>query len=232
MQPAKLPSSSKKSFEIIKDVIALGKVKIPDQFNGTGAPGDALEFFCNVKRNNYDSPDLNDWEVKFHGGGSLLTLLHKDPPVVGMLDSMVDTYGWLNKKGNISFRHTIRGKSKRGFVVDAQNNMVKVTHISNPKVFTHWTHDLIIGAIAAKLRRLILVQGKREDRFVTYKTATAWWGLKVTQIPDLIEQGIICIDFDARTKEGRGTALRNHGTKFRINLKNLPLLYSHSHFII
>src|SRR5690242_3478323 len=115
---SRLPPSSTKTFEIIKDVIALGKIQIPQEFNGTGAPGDALEYFCNVKRNNYDSPDLNDWEVKFHGGGSLLTLCHKDPPVEGMLDNMVDTYGWPNKNGNISFRHTIRGTSRRGFVVD------------------------------------------------------------------------------------------------------------------
>jgi hypothetical protein len=39
-----------------------------------------------------------------------------------------------------------------------------------------------------------------------------------------VERGIICIDFDARTNNGRG--LRNHGTKFRVKYEHLTYLYN------
>ena len=35
---------------------------------------------------------------------------------------------------------------------------------------------------------------------------------------EAIEQGVIYVDFDARTGH-------NHGTKFRIKSKNIPMLY-------
>ena len=76
---SKIPQSSKAAFKVIREIIEMGEVDLPNQFQGSGAPGDTLEYLCNVKRNNADSPDLLDWEIKFHGGNALLTLFHKDP---------------------------------------------------------------------------------------------------------------------------------------------------------
>ena len=41
----------------------------------------------------------------------------------------------------------------------------------------------------------------------------------------MVANGTVAMDFDARTLNGRG--LRNHGTKFRIALNDLPRLYNH-----
>jgi hypothetical protein len=60
------------------------------------------------------------------------------------------------------------------------------------------------------------------------KSATAFWDFNITGFCDACEKGIVKIDFDARTTKGPGTALRNHGTKFRINVKELPHLYGFS----
>jgi hypothetical protein len=72
----KLPRSSTAAFAKIKKVIAMGWIDIPDQksYRGTGAPGRLLEHLLGIEENNQDSPDLMDWEVKFHGGNALITL--------------------------------------------------------------------------------------------------------------------------------------------------------------
>ncbi len=51
-------------------------------------------------------------------------------------------------------------------------------------------------------------------------------------ISKAIKEGKIYIDFDARTTGGRGTSLRNHGTKFRIHINHIGSIYENSQFIV
>ena len=231
---SKIPQSSTKAFKVIQEIIRMGSVDIPENFKGTGAPGDTLEFLLNVERNNKDSPDLHDWEIKFHGGNALLTLFHKDPQPRGIMNSVVDAFGWENEKGQISFRHTIKGKSERGFLVNNIENKITVTFKDNKEIIPYWENNIILNAIGAKLRRLILVHGtvSKDKRKVIYENATAYWDLNLTGICEAIKDGTIYIDFDARTTKGRGTSLRNHGTKFRININDIGLIYENSQTII
>lgn len=231
---AKIPQSSKTAFGLIQEIIRMGTIDIPPQFQGAGSPGNTLEYLLNVKQNNFDSPDLMDWEIKFHGGNALLTLFHKEPTPRGIMDKMVDAYGWENEKGQLSFRHTISGKSEKGFVITNVGNRINVTNVNNPSVTPYWEHNIILNSISSKLRRLILVHGKvdKENRKVTYQNAHAYWDLNLLGICDAIEKGLIYIDFDARTKGGRGTALRNHGTKFRIHIDDIGSIYENSTLIV
>jgi len=228
-----LPPSAKNAFIIIQEIIRMGVVDMPDEFQGAGAPGNTLEYLLDVKQNNYDSPDLNDWEIKFHGGGSLLTLFHKDPQPKGIMDKVVDAFGWPNEKGQISFRHTLSSESDRGFKVYNTEDKIIVSNNANEKIAPYWSHNIILNAMAAKLRRLILVHGtvNKESRQVVYKNAIAYWDLNLTGICQAIEEGVIYIDFDARTNGERGTSLRNHGTKFRININHLGKIYENSRII-
>lgn len=205
----------------------MGEVEIPAKFQGSGSPGNTLEYLLNLEVNNRDAPDLMDWEVKFHGGNSLLTLFHKDPLPVGIMNQVVDRFGWLDEKGRISFRHTLSGKSELGFIVTKEGKNVTVSNIHDLSVVPYWESNTILNAIGAKLRRLILVHGKvnKDKRSVIYNNATAYWDLDLNGIVQSIIEGIISIDFDARTKGGRGTALRNHGTKFRIHINNMDYIY-------
>jgi hypothetical protein len=231
---SRIPQSSKVAFEVIRDIIEMGEVDIPTEFNGSGAPGDTLEFLCNVERNNADSPDLKDWEIKFHGGNSLLTLFHKDPQPKGIVDKLVDAFGWDNGKGQLSFRHTIKGKSERGFLIENKDNKIMVTNPTNRDITPYWDSNTIVGAIAAKLRRLILVHGvvDKAKRKVKYNSATAYWDLDLLNICEAIRVGTIYIDFDARTNGGRGTSIRNHGTKFRIHINDIGVIYENSQSIV
>ena len=164
----------------------------------------------------------------------LLTLLHKDPKPRGILKQVVNTFGWENEKGQISFRHTIGGTSPRGFVVNNIENKITVTNASDPSIVPYWEHNIILNAIGAKLRRLILVQGTvdKKKRTVIYETANAYWDLDLMGICEAIKNGTIYIDFDARTKAERGTALRNHGTKFRIHIGDMGLIYENHQTIV
>lgn len=225
-----IPRSSGSAFPVIREILSMGWVDIPDQFQGSGAPGNTLEYLLNVEQNNQDSPDLMDWEIKFHGGNALLTLFHKDPQPRGIMNNVVNEFGWENEKQQISFRHTIKGQSERGFNIVNRDNKIIVTNTINPDIEPYWDHNTIVGAIAAKLRRLILVHGKvnKPDRQVIYESATAYWDLDLMGICQAIETGTIYVDFDARTKQGKGTALRNHGTKFRVHINDIGVLYENS----
>lgn len=231
---SRIPQSSKGAFAVIQEIIRMGEVEIPPKFNGSGAAGETLEYLCELERNNFDAPDLKDWEVKFHGGNALLTLLHKDPQPTGVLNEMVNEFGWTNLKGQISFRHTIKGTSSRGFKVVNQDRRVTILNNKNLPIEPYWEHNVILNAIGAKLRRLILVHGKvnRLKRTVVYKNAVAYWDLNLLEICDAMQDGTIYIDFDARTKAGRGTALRNHGTKFRIHINDIGKIYENTQLII
>lgn len=229
-----IPRSSNIAFPIIKDIINMGWINIPNQFRGSGSPGNTLEYLLNIEQNNLDSPDLFDWEIKFHGGNALLTLFHKDPQPRGIMNQMVDKFGWENDKGQISFRHTISGESERGFKVYNIENRIFIKNESDKSITPYWEHNIILGAIAAKLRRLILVQGlvNRIEKKVIYESATAYWDLNLTGICNAIQEGIIYIDFDARTTDKRGSSLRNHGTKFRIKIENIEQIYENRHIIV
>lgn len=231
---SKIPVSSNKAFKLIREIIDMGEVEIPPQFQGAGAPGNTLEYLLNVNVNNNDSPDLMDWEIKFHGGNSLLTLFHKDPLPRGIINDVVDKFGWDDGKGRISFRHTISGNSPRGFIVESVDNKITVSNIKDLSTIPYWEHNTILNSIGAKLRRLILVHGivNKQKRKVVYNNAVAYWDLDLMGICEAIKDGTIYIDFDARTKGGRGTALRNHGTKFRIHVNDIYEIYENREIIV
>lgn len=231
--PIRLPKSATTVFPIVKNILNMGWVEVPTKFKGHGAPGNTLESLLNIDENNNDSPDLLDWELKFHGGNSLITLFHKTPSPKGIMDKMVNEFGWLNDKNQISFRHTIKGKSERGFKVFNEDNKIIVKNLKNKDIQPYWEHNTILNAIGAKLRRLILFEGyyDKENKRVDYQKATAFWDINIIQFCKLIEQGIVYIDFDARTKGEKGTALRDHGTKFRTNLNDIDKIYVNSYVI-
>jgi hypothetical protein len=229
-----LPRSSSTAFAVIREILSLGWIDIPEQYRGTGAPGNTLEYLVDIEENNFDSPDLKDWELKFHGGSSsLVTLFHKDPEPRGILNTVVNEFGWPDNKGNISFRHTISGKTERGFYVVNENNKILIKNDSDLKIVPFWEHNTLLGQFGAKLRRLIVVHGhiNKHKRQVIYEKAVAYWDIDIINFCKAVENGIVFVDFDARTTKGRNTPLRNHGTKFRIKISDIELLYKNNQVI-
>ena len=210
----------------LRSVLDADWVDIPDEpgFGGTGAPGRLLERLLGVNGGNFDIPDAGRWEIKYHSGGALLTLFHLEGEPRGHMHNLIAQFGWADQQGRTSFRHTIRSKSDLGFFIVNESDRIVVRHNElDESVSPYWTHDRLISAFAAKLRRLLLVHGAKSKGRVRYEAASFYSEPMVTGFAAAVEQGIVAVDFDARTTDGAG--LRNHGTKFRIDVRNLSTLY-------
>ena len=192
-------------------------------FEGTGAPGLYLEHLLGLKTSNADVPDAGGWEVKFTSGTTPLTLFHKDPYPRGVaMRDIINRWGWTGRNGRPNFRHTIWGESELCVVVNDAND-IRVRRKGYDDLSPYWRHDILITSFSRKLSKLILVHGKKRGRFVVYDSAEFLSDAQVTRLIRFIERGTICIDFDASIKENG--AVRNHGTKFRIAIEDLPDLY-------
>jgi len=220
-------------FNKLQKVLGQGWIKIPDYhgYRGSGAPGIILQELVGIEANNRDGPDSGVWELKYHGGSAPLTLFHLTPSPSGIMHQIVRAYGWQDKKGRISFRHTIWGSSQKGFKVVSDANRITIRHEgidADPDVIPpYWTHDQILNAFSYKLRRLAVVKGTKRKGQVKYESAHLYWEPNVTSFVEAIEHGAVAIDFDVRTNE-RGQGLRDHGTKFRVKESDLRLLYAHN----
>ncbi len=226
----KQPRSGAAIFKIVSEILKTGTWVFPEdgKYNGSGGPGRLLEDLLGIKANNADSPDLGDWEIKFHGGSALLTLFHKDPEPKGIIRQMVHNHGWEDEKGRISFRHTIGGESPRVFYIADEEDRIVIRNKFKDAPVPHWTHNTLFNAFASKLRRLIVVDGQvlRNPRRVIYQEAIAYWEPDIKGFSKAIADGLFFVDFDARTQKGRGSAIRNHGTKFRIKVDDLSRVYA------
>lgn len=218
-------------FDEVKAI--MGKtVEIPNRrgYFGTGAPGKILEEELNIQTNNQDLPDAGRWEIKYTGGASYLTLFHKDPSPrePSVMGDMVRACGW-DSDGHTSFRHTIWGKSARGFEICVEDARVLVRNGRYPGIAPYWDMDDLNNSAVTKLRNLLLVFGKMKKsgarRTVKFKVAHMYSGFKFSEFLRGLKEGWIAIDFDARTNNG---GIRNHGTKFRIKTQDVALMYKNA----
>ena len=134
------------------------------------------------------------------------------------------TYGWKDKHGRLSFRHTIKGKSDR-FRVDDSGGQIVVRPLKGNGPVPYWSHEELIGAAGSKLRRLVMVKGERKAEQVRFVRADAYETFHLADFVMEVLRGEIAIDFDARESRPGSAGLRNHGTKFRIAPSSVCRLY-------
>ena len=173
---------------------------------------------------------------------------------------LLPKYGWAHKedgkkyaKGEMSFRQTIHGNSPsdRGFKVVINRKERKISISFNAKVVDtkhkpwlasvkkrvglkelnpqpYWGFDDLEHKAGTKLLNSFYVQAevqkKRGKEFYKYTKVMMLKGFDFDGFLKAIERGDILVDFDARTGH-------NHGTKFRLRQKCLPMLYK-THKII
>lgn len=173
-----------------------------------------------------DIPDSLGWELKFFTlRTNLITLFHKEPQPQNIMRYMVSKYGWEDKQGRLSFRHTIAGKSDR-FKVESDAGRIVVRPLQGNGPIPYWTDDNLLSAVGAKLRRLVLVRGVRHKQEVRYNRVICYENVQLTDFIYEVVRGTIKIDFDARENTPGSKGLRNHGTKFRISPHDICRLYS------
>jgi len=226
IEPISPPKTKKELFNRMLGIMHHGIYQMPAKYQGTGAPGTYLEDLLGLTTGNKDIPDSIGWEVKYYTlKTNLITLFHKEPRPKDAVRFMVSKWGWKDSKGRKSFRHTIAGKSDR-FKVDTDGDQILIHRIGGDGIVPHWTHDDILSAAGAKLRRLMLVLGTRKGQAVTYMRADCFEDLELTAFIWEVCHGVIKVDFDAREMTPGSKSLRNHGTKFRVSPGDMCRLYA------
>jgi len=226
------PQNRQQLLARLRDILGAGWLQMDPEvarYNGTGGPGNFLEDLLGIRAGSRDVADCVEWEVKYYTAKTvLITLFHKEPDhPENIMRYMVSRYGWKDKQGRLSFRHTIRGESDRFHVVDDAGNIVVRPLEGNGPVPT-WTHDTLLNVAGGKLRRLIAVRGTRSGRQVRFERADLYENLHLARLMQDLVHGRIAIDFDVREMTAGSKGLRNHGTKFRVAPDELPRLY-HRH---
>lgn len=103
------------------------------------------------------------------------------------------------------------------------NEVERKVGLGELSTLPYWGFNDIYTKIGTKLINCFFVQAdvkrKRGTLYYHYNNVLMLKKVNKAKFIDAIEQGIIYIDFDARTGH-------NHGTKFRIRNNNIPCLYA------
>lgn len=226
------PPHQRVLFDRIIELIGRGWQTLPSEYRGTGAPGVFLEAQLGLQRgpNPEDWPDAHGWELKWHTARTqYMTLFHKTPDnSPEIMRYMVQRYGKTDAQGRRSFRHTIRPTSKAPgqiFLPHYDAGLLVVRPKGGNGPVPRWSEQALLGAVGSKLRRLIAVKGEKKGCEVRFLQADAYQEFSLTDFIAEVLRGVIMIDFDCREKRPGSTALRDHGTKFRIAPEQICRLY-------
>ena len=218
-------------FRRLREIAALGWLPVPDErgWRGTDAPAKLLLRRLGVApARRRDRPNAGEWHVQFHGGGpsGMLTLFGSMGEPEGYLEPLLRRFGRPRADGGVSFTHTIRGESDKGFRVVNEGGRIA---LHNPAAaglaLPRWTHRGLEASFARKHGRLVVVSGevRRPPREVRYRGADAFLEPRVGAFADAVAAGSVAIEFNVKTR--RDGSLRDHGVRFRVPAGELPGLY-------
>lgn len=242
----------------LKEIAAMGWIVNAKRGNAGGI-GNTLEDLLGIKENNLPIPNAAEWELKTQrlNSSSLTTLFHIEPSpraVRFVPQILLPKYGWAHteagkkyKKGEMSFRQTIHGKSRsdRGFmvVIDRKEKKILISFDAksvdprhktwlqyvkkrvglgelNPQPY--WGFDDLEHKAGTKLPNTFYVQAEvkieKKKEYYKYTKVMMLQKFNFEGFLNALEEGAILVDFDARTGH-------NHGTKFRMRQDCLPMLY-------
>lgn len=222
------PSTKKELFARLLELLHGDPQTMPDQprYRGTGGPGNFLEDLLGVNVGNQDIADSVGWEIKYYTKKThLITLFHKEAKPEKILRHMVSRWGRKDIYGRKSFRHTISGRSNTFKVVEDSGQII-VRPLQRNGPVPIWTRDDLLGVAGGKLRRLLLVEGKRDGQQIRFVRADCYENLHLDNFIYEVLRGTVCIDFDVREMKPGSRGLRNHGTKFRVSPDDVCRLYT------
>lgn len=171
-------------------------------------------------------------------------------------EMLLPKYGWRHSKAGedypeneMSFRATLNSKTftDRGFKVNVNREQERVEIVFDSKacdkevhgdwlndvksrvglgplpVLPYWGFNDLYTKIGTKLINCFFVQAETKKEggnlYYHYNNVLMLRSVDKENFIKAIENGLIYVDFDARTGH-------NHGTKFRIKSKDIPMVYS------
>lgn len=227
-------------FNRIKD---LGYIK-SNRTGNTGI-GKTFEDFLGVKENNLKDPDFEGFEVKSKRklSNSLTTLITQSPTSPRKINTVLrEKFGYevegINHnelRTNPAYGRYNTCRSGFGFKLqvneDCERLELHIKNLSSEEVEMnniYWSFDNLEDAINTKLKNLFFVKASKQDlddgEYFHYTEATVYFGGgDFDKFLEFIKEEKIKIDIRLGSYENGEP--HDHGTAFRISVKNLSDLY-------
>lgn len=216
--------------EKIRELREYGYIKTRRQ--GDTGVGHTLEQEIGLTENNISGPDLENIELKAQrkNSSSKITLftLDKGAWKVNQRDLILE-YGYIDSKGRRSLYCTVSNRpNPQNLYTVLMENKFCLFHTSG-KLIAEWRIESLVDAFSTKMPNLILViadcrlDSKGKEEF-WYNEVYYLEGVDRNKFVEFLRNGVITVDLRMHLK--RNNTVRNHGTAFRIEEKNLPELFS------
>lgn len=223
---------------------------------GNTAIGKTLEDALMITENNFDAPDLHDFEIKSHHNESssfstmftksatfpraVNTLLRKrygNPdsahPDIKVLHTSIFAHKWTpNKLKEYEFRLRLNNQ---------EQNLELLTRdffTKEYEVSAIWSYESLRKTMLKKMKNLAYINAlkivdENNDEYFQYLSMELYYDLNFNNFLLLLESGQICFDLRMgayKTGKRKGKS-HDHGSGFRIKGKNINKLYSHYYLV-
>lgn len=230
--------------DIIKELTVLSKAGFVKSLRkGNTGVGYTLETILGIKENNEGEPDFIFKETPIElksqreHSSSNVTLFTFEPPR-GTKKDFVDLkllrrFGYIAKgRKNLYITMRFGEFNQQGFGLDITNGHLLIIH---KEVGLIWDYplDYLIGKIRKKLsHKLLVVTAKSKEEsgkeYFHYLKANFYSHVTENGFIELIKNKDIVVEFRMHigVRSNGNEWARNHGTPFRINLRNIDKLFS------
>ena len=197
--------------------------------------GHTLEQELQLDENNLAIPDLGgrvELKANRKKSGSMVTLFTFNRSVWQVPQKeVIEIYGYIDEKSRKSLYSTVfhgtTNPQGLEIQIDRENHKVHLCH--KDKILGTWSVFTIVGKFVTKLERLMVVFADNRINEETGKEEFHFNEAYLLDKPEpdnflhAFEKGLIAIDVRMHLKPTG--SVRNHGTGFRIDERNIPSLY-------
>ena len=192
--------------------------------------GYTLEELLEIKENNISAPDLGEIELKAqreqHTGMTTLFTFNRKAWRMKPLDA-IRKYGSEDKNGRLGMYYTMSLKpNSAGLFLSVKDDSVAVRNIDG-SLIAEWQLEQIERRFNSKVKSVLLVKARVEERngveyFLFNRARLLSGGVTRSILKNQFESEQLLLDLRLHDK---GTMARNHGTGFRVNVKDLENFY-------
>jgi len=198
--------------------------------------GKTLEDLLGIPENNIMLPDIGETELKTKRktSGSMLTIATATPYPSGAIGRLFDAYKYLDDYGYYNLHTTIVGSTvnPQGFRLNITGNRLVVENRLN--IEAYWPLSIFDDVLKSKSDKILLVfadtKGKKntKEEMFHYDEAFLLSDLDREKFEIAIRTDKLKVDFRIgvyRSGDKKGQ-YHDHGTGFRLNRRDFPMLYN------